>query len=205
MSMPTKTKRNVYGAALAMLIAVAAVAMWDWARSARICNQFTYELGNFRMETGFVGGRLALACAWRGEDATVRYHAWPRVDTSTLDAKWLDTWMRQTDVRQWGGLGFELGLGHPARTRVNGRWVPVRAEVPAFLLLLVFIWPARLLMRKRAQLLREMRRSAGQCEDCGYDLRETPQRCPECGTSRSRPQLLSTLIEWFNRRPVRAS
>jgi len=34
--------------------------------------------------------------------------------------------------------------------------------------------------RKR---LRDNRELAGQCTECGYDLRESPERCPECGAS----------------------
>jgi hypothetical protein len=54
------------------------------------------------------------------------------------------------------------------------------AEIPWWSLLIVFsVWPALWLAARHRVLARRKR---GHCPGCGYDLRATPERCPECGT-----------------------
>ncbi|HEY8668404.1 MAG TPA: hypothetical protein VIL86_17265 [Tepidisphaeraceae bacterium] len=71
------------------------------------------------------------------------------------------------------GFGFQPShaLGY---TR---RWI-LRTPYPAILLTLAI--PPVLWLRSRHRLRR--RRGQALCLTCGYDLRATPERCPECGT-----------------------
>jgi hypothetical protein len=54
---------------------------------------------------------------------------------------------------------------------------------PLVVLLLLVVPAVRIVPRR---LVASRRRRAGKCENCGYDLRETPDGCPECGTVPSR-------------------
>ena len=83
-----------------------------------------------------------------------------------------------------GRLSRVLGGALPVRDILEQRvdeaavpaWCAKRGWAP-FLLAL----PGALLLFRR---LRRLRRSfgPGKCQSCGYDLRGTPDRCPECGT-----------------------
>ena len=63
------------------------------------------------------------------------------------------------------------GLTERLRTVVAPLWAGV----------VVFAAPPALLLRWRVRARRRARR--GLCARCGYDLRESPARCPECGTA----------------------
>jgi hypothetical protein len=46
------------------------------------------------------------------------------------------------------------------------------------------IWPVPAIMTPLVLVVVfRSRRRAGTCASCGYDLRATPERCPECGTA----------------------
>ncbi|MDB5328223.1 MAG: hypothetical protein JWM57_3792 [Phycisphaerales bacterium] len=87
----------------------------------------------------------------------------------------------------WLHFQSSRGSAHAGVANPNGvsdNWTLEIRPLPAamfFLALPVALFGVRYLAQRRKQHLIE----AGHCPACGYDLRESPDRCPECGASSS--------------------
>lgn len=76
-----------------------------------------------------------------------------------------------------GPLMFLAALT-PSRSETNIEWL-----VGAILNVAVGLLGVRYVLHVESRDRRAARRSAGLCENCGYDLRATPTGCTECGTA----------------------
>ena len=81
--------------------------------------------------------------------------------------------------REWyGPLGFEF-----SRTRGGPGGSGWTVMVPYWALCLLTAIPPAYRLARIGRRRRQERLRLGLCPRCGYDLRATPGRCPECGTA----------------------
>ena len=152
--------------ALSLLLCVAVVALW--VRSYWVADTLSWSGGMacrvgshngllvwnvFRPDPGYT--KLPWWQTYRGRDPG---YAWDRLGRSA-----------------WNRLGFGVAVGFTAGNNVI-RQVTVPHWLPTGVLALSS-WVAL-----RSALRRRRRERAGLCARCGYDLRATPGRCPECGS-----------------------
>jgi hypothetical protein len=104
---------------------------------------------------------------------------WERVDESFQRRRWLGF--------EWTDSLYPLS---DSKTSLSFRMPTYRLIAAPYwavsgLLAALLIRPVLTLVRRRARL------RSGLCPNCGYDLRESPSRCPECGRT-PRPPIRET-------------
>ena len=128
------------------------------------------------------------ASGWRNARIALWAHA--LASWAAFGVLWVDT-LRQPnappiDGQFWLVFGLTEGLAplwlplslliyRPAPLYNAALTMMVAAYVPVALVTGVWRW------RCERRRLRASRRAAGRCVRCGYDLRESPAACPECG------------------------
>jgi hypothetical protein len=88
----------------------------------------------------------------------------------------------------WSGFPNHDEFGRPIWSMESSPLPAWQLSFPGGIAALMFGMPALLYVLARAQrlLIQSRRRRSGLCLHCGYDLRATSDRCPECGKSTQR-------------------
>jgi hypothetical protein len=156
------------------------VAAIMWVRSHRTCDCVSISGAHRSSALESDRGRLSVVITWYEAPKPlpgwqVRRHRELYWDPTLIPAA-------------WAGFGFEgrRVMGLPSTASGQPRWTLSALTVPYWAVVGVSL-PAPLLTLAR-RVVEGSRRRRGRCPVCGYDLRATPQRCPECGAPPAAPQ-----------------
>ena len=142
-----------------------------WMRSDRRIESVTRNMLNVRWTVWSANG---LACIQKAQYLTPDARR-PRLPTWSADS------VRQakSPFLDWPRHG--LGFGTQRNDRISGTNLLIFAPHWAISLLTLGV-PAGWMFASGAKGKRRNRKTEAFCVTCGYDLRATHDRCPECGT-----------------------
>jgi hypothetical protein len=156
---------------LSLLLCVATTGLW--VRSYRAYDEIGFAKGD-RWSAMVASSRGGILCGFRGTySEPVEQHGW-----------WRHRYLANPFDFSWGSLpGFYVLFDHCGFALEGAKMNQTHYHmviVPTwFILLVMFSLPFQWWRQHRRDSKRKL---LGLCGNCGYDLRATPDRCPECGT-----------------------
>ena len=173
-----RIRRLLSGLVCAALLAAALGVAVLWARSYSHCDVLWRQQGP--------GDRLEIT-----SEFGLLVFEWEGPLTSAPEDQWIyfDKPLPRRFNQPRGPLGFGV-------YRENARHYLLEPPTPVwgvtlphlFLVILLAMPGIAWLVRKRREILRQIRGRGGLCRQCGYDLRgSTSGICPECGTPSAAP------------------
>ena len=176
---------NVFVLVVSFALFLATSALW--IRSYWRADSLAFYSGG-RTVCGFTSNRGVLLAGWVTDDTASGGRQWEH-EVRDVERDWASQ------------FGLRLGFGLFSNGRQHLLFVPIAAIVAMSGIVAAGSW--------RRQRRGRHRDRAGLCPTCGYDLRATPERCPECGrcpatketvfTAQERAPLLPRAMEEVDR------
>jgi hypothetical protein len=174
---------------MSLLLVVATIAMWIWSyREVAVLTYYSsaqrrgghFPRRDYSLFSGAGGVVIGMSTWGEGRDAASVWRRYTYRPPRYPDA-------RYRAVFQEGESGYAVG-GRFGFSRCSLRWNEGKRETFCFVMphwawaVLWAVAPSFRLVRFVRHRGIGTRRRSGLCASCGYDLRATPDRCPECGT-----------------------
>ncbi len=183
---------------MALVLCAAITAMCVGSGGPRGCAVIERDLGYYRGPNGQVhqgidqifwqgsvvyvrSRRIEWAAA--GPDALAQFNA-DHPPRPRWHCGWLSKGNSDIDTVRSGGFWNRLGLYY-GKSDVAFSFTDEHHRtlmIPAWLVALLLFVPSVFVLRRHWWLARHRNR-AGLCPVCGYDLRASPNQCPECGAT----------------------